>query len=147
MASVLDRLRAHEARTGHRLPVDQAQALPDEEFDRYIREVTALPKRKQKGWKARTERTDGTVSTIRFDGTELYGQWLNQRVRVISASEFHGGLKLPAGTEHVREMEGICPRDWDARMDAALAASYTGKHTGRNHFIPVPTRAGEPCLS
>ena len=81
MASILKNSRGIRAKeTAHVL------LMTDDEYHFYLDEVQALSKKKQKHWKRQNEKTDGSTSTIRFDGKNLYSQWLNCRVEVKSQS-------------------------------------------------------------
>ena len=81
MASVLDPCRGVRAKESTQLIM-----MPDDEYARYLDEVRRLPKKQQRKWKRHNEKTDGSTSTIRFDGQEFYTRWLNQRVVLKSQS-------------------------------------------------------------
>ena len=67
MASVLDPCRGVRAKESTQLIM-----MPDDEYARYLDEVRRLPKKQQRKWKRRNEKTDGSTSTIRFGGQEFY---------------------------------------------------------------------------
>ena len=120
----------------------------DVEYESYLNEVRALSKKDQKKWKKHNEKTDGSTSTIRFDGKNLYTQWLNSHVDVVSQSmmtdiqkerEGQSQLVTKIQLEDYQNTENV-----HAYMDQMLIETHTGKHTSRNHPIRVPTSAGEP---
>ena len=75
MASILNAGRGIRAKEQINLIL-----VTDEEYASYLDSVRSLPKKEQKKWKRQNEKTDGSTSTIRFDGQGFYAQWLNSRV-------------------------------------------------------------------
>ena len=122
--------------------------MTDSEYAHYLDEVRRLPKKEQRKWKRQNEKTDGSMSTIRFDGKGFYTQWLNQRVPVMSQSmtaELRREHDAERGCASRCQFEG-CRDDaaYHAGMDRMLAETYTGNHTAKKHPIAVPTKPGEP---
>ena len=67
--------------------------MTDEEYASYLNDVRSLSKKEQKKWKRQNDKTDGSISTIRFDGQNLYAQWLNHRAEVKSQSMIVDAIK------------------------------------------------------
>ena len=142
MASILNNSRGIRAKE-----ITHVLLMTDYEYDFYLNEVQALSKKEQKQWKRRNENTDGSTSTIRFDGKNLYTQWLNCRVEVKSQS-----MMAAIQQEEVKPAEIIKHQfdnfqDTDAMhraIDQMQIETHTGKHTPKNHPVRVPVRAGEP---
>ena len=42
--------------------------MTDEEYASYLNDVRSLSKKEQKKWKRQNDKTDGSISTIHFDG-------------------------------------------------------------------------------
>ena len=49
--------------------------MTDEEYASYLNDVRSLSKKERKKWKRQKDKIDGSISTIRFDGQNLYAQW------------------------------------------------------------------------
>ena len=147
MATVLDACRG--LRSKERI---QTMQMTDSEYACYLDEVRRLPKKEQRKWKRRNEKTDGSTSTIRFDGKGFYTQWLNQRVPVLSQSmtaELRKEHDAERGCISKCQIEGYLSHEVDdttyhAGMDRMMAETHTGNHTARNHPVAVPTKPGEP---
>ena len=143
MASVLDGCRGVRSKD-----TTQLIAMPDDEYAFYLNEVLALPKKQQRKWKRQNEKTDGSTSTIRFDGQEFYTQWLNQRV-LLKSQSMVAKLRMEHDAQprcaSFSEIENFQDNDvYHAEMDRKQVETHTGNHTSRNHQISVPTRSGEP---
>ncbi len=140
MASVLNNVRGTCTRE-----TCYASMLPDHEYQGYMDHVRALKPKEQRRWKAATERSDGSLSTIRFDERGLYAMWLNQRVDVYARSDWPALQDRATPTTPV-VFEKRCATDEDhvAHIGTREAETATGNHTRRNHPIVVPTRSGEP---
>ena len=122
--------------------------VTDEEYMSYLDSVRSLPKNEQKKWKRQNEKTDGSTSTIRFDGQSFYAQWLNSRVEVKSQSMIADMVKeCDASKGYISKVQIGDFQDTravHAAMDQMLVGTHTGKHTSRNHPIAVPTKPGQP---
>ena len=122
--------------------------VTDEEYASYLDSVRSLPKKEQKKWKRQNEKTDGSTSTIRFDGQGFYAQWLNSRVEVKSQSMIASLTKEhDAHKGHISKVQIEDFQDTQAvhsAIDQMLVDTHTGKHTSRNHPIAVPTKPGQP---
>jgi len=142
MASVLDPCRGVRAKESTQLIM-----MPDDEYARYLDEVRRLPKKQQRKWKRHNEKTDGSTSTIRFDGQEFYTRWLNQRVVMKSQSmiaELQREHDARPGSITTVQLQNYQDDDvYHAGMDRMLVETHTGNHTARNHFVGVPTKPGE----
>ena len=142
MASIINNIRGIRAKeTTHVL------LMTDYEYDFYLNEVQALSKKEQKQWKRRNEKTDGSTSTIRYDGKNLYTQWLNCRVEVKSQSMMAAIQQADVKPADVIKYQVDNFHDTDAMhsaIDQMQIDTHTGKHYPRNHPVRVPTRAGEP---
>ena len=146
MATVLDGIRGLNI-----LHLTHMIAMPDDEYATYLAEVRGLKPKKQKLWKRRNVKTDGSTQTIRFDGEGFYTQWLNQHVAVKSVSmitELEREVQSHTGFElHGFGAQGINyrnPASYHASMDRMQDETHTGNHQPRNHRIHVRTKAGEP---
>ena len=143
MASVLDACRGVRSKD-----TTQLIAMPDDEYAFYLNEVGSLPKKRQRKWKRHNEKTDGSTSTIRFDGQEFYTQWLNQRV-LLKSQSMVAKLRMEHDAQprcaSFSEIEDFQDNDvYHAEMDRKKVETHTGNHTARNHPISVRTGAGQP---
>ena len=143
MATVLDACRGARTKEWIRYLM-----MTDDEYTLYLDEVRRLPKKEQRKWKRQNEKTDGSTTTIRFDGKEFYTQWLNQRVVVKSQSmiaELQREHDAHPGSITTVQLQNYQDDDvYHAGMDRMLVETHTGNHTARNHFVGVPTKPGEP---
>ena len=145
MGSILDEIRGVKT-----LDLQHMLAMPDDEYAAYLAEVRSLKPKKQKLWKRRNVKTDGSTKTIRYDGKGFYTQWLNQRVVVESCSMIaeHEREIRSRGPMHGFSAQGIRnyqDRDvYHAYMNQTQVDTHTGNHHPRNHRAGVPTKAGEP---
>ena len=140
MASVLDGCRGVRSKVTTQLIV-----MPDDEYAFYLNEVLALPQKQQRKWKRQNEKTDGSTSTIRFDGQEFYTQWLNQR-GLLKSQSMVAKLRMEHDAQprcaSFSEIENF--QDIHAEMDRMQVETHTGNHTARHHPISAPTGAGQP---
>ena len=121
--------------------------MTDEEYASYLNDVRSLSKKEQKKWKRQNDKTDGSISTIRFDGQNLYAQWLNRRVEVKSQSMIVDTIKERKREGYISKVQIEDFQDTEAvhaAMDQMLVDTHTGNHTSRNRQVRVPTRPGQP---
>ena len=142
MASIIKNCRGIRAKE-----ITHVILMTDDEYNFYLNEVQALSKKEQKQWKRRNEKTDRSTSTIRFDGKNLYTQWLNCRVEVKSQSMMAAIQQADVKPADIIKHQFDNFQDTDAlhnAMDQMQIETHTGKHNPRNHPVRVPTCAGEP---
>ena len=142
MASVLNICRGIQAQEQLNMIL-----MTDEEYASYLNDVRSLSKKEQKKWKRQNDKTDGSISTIRFDGHNLYAQWLNRRVEVKSQSMIVDTIKERTREGYISKVQIKDFRDTGAvhaAMDQMLVGTHTGNHTSRNRQVRVPTRPGQP---
>ena len=147
MASILNNIRGKAFCSGKEFEA-HVLLMTDLEYDAYLKEVQKLPKKEQKKWKRRNEKSDGSTSTIRFDGKGLYTHWLNCRVDVVSQTmmaEISSTRQVLPGLVTAHQLDNFQNSEaLHNLMDQTLIQTHSGKHRPRNHPVRVPTRAGEP---
>ena len=142
MASVLNICRSIQAQEQLNMIL-----MTDEEYASYLNDVRSLSKKEQKKWKRQNDKTDGSISAIRFDGQNLYAQWLNRRVEVKSQSMIVDTIKERKREGYISKVQIEDFQDTEAvhaAMDQMLVDTHTGNHTSRNRQVRVPTRPGQP---
>ena len=111
--------------------------MTDEEYASYLNDVRSLSKKEQKKWKRQNDKTDGSISTIRFDGQNLYAQWLNRRVEVKSQSMIVDTIKERKREGYISKVQiedfqdtGLCTPRW-IRCSLTPIQATTPRETGR----------------
>ena len=132
-------------------------------YDKWTAEVLALKPGKRKNWKAVMVHTDGSDSRVRYrpepivlasgvvqthfetkvsakkaaDYVKYEGYSAKDIPEYMPAISYDDGVRLQAvGEATVARTE--------AQFFEALDANLTGNHGPRNHFVRVPTAAGQP---
>ena len=126
--SMIDRLLDFEKSTTEIM-------IPDEDYDKFMMQVMAMPPKKRKNFKSFLTDKCGSKSKVIYDG-ELKNYCSSTRtfVRVIRASEMEGFKPVSKLGYDIAQ-----GRDMNEAMAEVVAENHTGNHTGRiNHHVKIP---------
>jgi hypothetical protein len=151
----------------------QVATVCDAIYERWEREVMALPARKRKNWGGRIFDKNGCLVTVRYaprpagcdqhtlfaeritarsaaerqlpEGTWIPVQSVSIRAAKVALCREHGMEFMTAdvGTRRC-EVPTVDNETHIARAVAGMAARHTGNHRPRVHSVRIPTAAGQP---
>ena len=129
----------------------------DEDFQRNLAEVLALPPRKQAKWRSRTTDVDGVVHKVQYlDGRFVY-KHCDAWIMIVPLSFL---LEKDMEGDQVRFDDAKAADGWGRVTDAVNSGdqdavfktvctqlaedSMTGNHRSKTHKVKIPTAAGQP---
>ena len=129
----------------------------DEDFQRNLAEVLALPPRKQAKWRSRTTDVEGVIHKVQYlDGRFVYKHcdtWITiVPLSFLLEKDMEGDQvrfdNAKAANGWGRVTNAINGGDQDAVFSEVCTQlaeeAMTGNHRSKTHKIKIPTNAGEP---